>query len=131
MAEYKALAAAKLCAKSQRSAALQFTGDVAQQHQAPVLRRARSCISAVSDKFFCRKFTASIPSCDLTLKNAQKWACEWPTSATAAISRMLCIASVAAPTSSVLQPSEDARMGPMVEPHPMSDRVQKSCVGMP
>ena len=36
-----------------------------------------------------------------------------------------------APTSTVRQPSPDARMGPIVDPHAMSERTQNSCVGMP
>lgn len=36
-----------------------------------------------------------------------------------------------APTSTVRQPSPEARIGPMVDPHAMSLRTQNSCVGMP
>ena len=46
------------------------------------------------------------------------------------ISRMECIASCGAPTSTVRQPSPEAKIGPMVDPHAISERTQNSCVGM-
>lgn len=47
------------------------------------------------------------------------------------ISRMLCMESWGAPTSRVRQPMPLAKIGPIVEPHSMSLRMQNSCVGIP
>jgi hypothetical protein len=56
-----------------------------------------------------------------------KWLYAMPMSSVPHISRMLCIDSCATPTSTVRQPSADARMGPMVLPQGMSFRTQNSC----
>ena len=50
-------------------------------------------------------------------KNAQKCSYECAMSSVPHISRMECIASCGAPTSSTLQPKLDARMGPASSPH--------------
>ena len=68
---------------------------------------------------------------DHTLKKARKWRYEWSMSSTPHISRMECMESCAAPTSTVLHPRFAARMGPIVLPQAMSLRTLKSCVGIP
>lgn len=67
----------------------------------------------------------------LTSKKATKCWYDRPISSTPHISRMECIASVGAPTSTVLQPNPDERMGPIVLPHAMSLFTQNSWLGMP
>ena len=52
-------------------------------------------------------------------------------SSTPHISRIECIDSCGAPTSTVRQPRLEARIGPMVEPHAMSLRTLNSWAGMP
>ena len=67
----------------------------------------------------------------LTSKKATKCWYESPMSSTPHISRMECIEREGAPTSTVLHPSPDAKIGPIVLPHPISLLTQNSWHGMP
>mmetsp|Transcript_9079 Transcript_9079/g.29991 ORF Transcript_9079/g.29991 Transcript_9079/m.29991 type:complete len:223 (-) Transcript_9079:1128-1796(-) len=60
---------------------------------------------------------------------ALKTAFEWATSSTAQSSRIECMLSMGAPTSTVLTPSPAALMGPMVEPQAQSARTANSWHG--
>ena len=67
----------------------------------------------------------------LTSKKATKCWYENPMSSTPHISRIECIEREGAPTSTVLHPSPDAKMGPIVLPQPISLLTQNSWHGMP
>ena len=56
---------------------------------------------------------------------------EVQSSSASAQSEPACAVTCGAPTSTVRQPRPDARIGPIVEPHAMSERTQNSWVGMP